>query len=952
MIVESSQDIRFSNNESIAITSLFKFWLEDYRDSLLEDCKIYEAYLNGDNTILEGFNLKDTIKEITTSGKKKALEIYQSTKKKVKEVGDIIKDLADKAIKTVRDMAKRLLQTLDSLKCSISDLFKKSGENVEQSEKEWMQSAQELAEKVKNGASKDIKNSGIYESFGNQLRSMIFEDDEQSSDGSKTISQSGGKDTTKKGKIKSMVWKGLKQFMLYALVCILIPGIVCAVFPGTFIALLVPIVARIGWNIRKIPQIYKQIRNFIKDYKTLTKVQKAFHIITLTLSIVGLVINFGTTLDKLGPVISGFVTSGKGLFEAANIGVEPDILTKITAATIRGLGNKMSGGEFNFSEQMQFIQESFAKHVTSTVDKVIKTTAKFGQTGKEVLDQYQGQKFHSSSEVWNKFLNKVSMDPSSVKPTGTYDIVLDGHHDASWYSRLADAVKQCHGSMEYSDAMNKGLNHMCSNAGSLTGVRIDGATLVKLLKDHPDWLGNKGLFAILGGTSEVLTHATTTIDVVQAATSMLPVIPIINVSPKNYGGFRIKLGDEKSKNYVYEIGEDGIKEEDFKKSDEGYKELENSSKEYYKKIHDQASKKEVKESEDDSSSSDEDQQKQVEDAAQKFNDNYKDSVEKTKKVVFYGKKVEDKESSDESYMSLRDYLLINEDEDKPKDDDKPENDDNAEDDDKVEDDDKNVKVLEFLPWLIGHDLADANDKGPRKDPYSFKGCMIDPLSVILIKKGTSLDDIEETFGTILYGLVNNCYNLLADKPCVKEEDDKKWKVNENSSYQPDDERPEIGDFTNNEITDIMNNKDHAKNYLAVLGKNMKIVKDDEDSKKQKENVLKKNKEAIKNDQDVRDKMAKIASKNNDKIYDKDGKINDDELNKFIDNLAEWQVGQHRRSQSKGFFGRMWDKIKSFFGYDTSDFKKANSLVSNYYKKNKNESLISRMSLKDYIKINS
>ena len=298
-------------------------------------------------------------------------------------------------------------------------------------------------------------------------------------------------------------------------------------------------------------------------------------------------------------------------------------------------------------------------------------------------------------------------------------------------------------------------------------------------------------------------------------------------------------------------------------------------------------------------------------------------------------------SKEEAEKELKnDKVPIPDEEDKK---DEPKDDDNKEDTKEEPKDTDEVEILEFIPFFNGYDIAKANDKGPRKDSYSLKGCFID-LEFIVIKKGTSLDKLETMLGDMLYNFMVNNYNLIADKPCIKEKDADKFKVNENSLYKPDDERPELGNFTNNEITDILNNKKNAYKYLSTASSKIKIAK----TKKEEEQIeeLKKKNETLKDDPDFKEQQPDL--------FDKDGKIIEDKWNDFNTSLSNWQLGNHKKKKSNGFFSKLWDNIKSLFGFKTKDLESANDIVCKKQKANEslNESVFNkRLSLKDYIKQN-
>ena len=103
-------------------------------------------------------------------------------------------------------------------------------------------------------------------------------------------------------------------------------------------------------------------------------------------------------------------------------------------------------------------------------------------------------------------------------------------------------------------------------------------------------------------------------------------------APDNAGGFRVRLGEEGSENFVYEINKDGVREEKFEDTDK-LKELINKTKEYHKQLEENAK-------------SDEDKEK-VQKAIKEFNERFNSEIKDIKRVVFYGKKVEEEKDEKE-----------------------------------------------------------------------------------------------------------------------------------------------------------------------------------------------------------------------------------------------------------------------------------------------------------------
>ena len=1141
-VYESKYDIDFTINEQYAVNNLFRLICEDYRDKLLEELNVFEDYFNGQISINEAeLKLVSYAKEIWNEKKDKVKQAYEKCKTKIKEINDLIKEFSNKAITSVKDMANKIMAILEKFNCTIEELFKKMGfSNIEEEEKEWMAASEDIVNNIER-----LKSNNIYETFGNQLKDELINEKNKEENNEENKSNVV-KQADKKG-VKQMLKKAFKQMCIWAMVCVAIPGFVCAYFPGTFLALLVPIVCKLACNGYKIVKLWKQFKTIKKEWDTYSKVQKWITVIGIIASIIALGLNFNSIIGDGGKMLSAFSKTSCDLLAKANLGTQPDVLTRGFAAFISWL----KGGKFGWDDlgaAYKSITDSFAEHTELVTEKITKVTAKIGKSGKELLDEFEGSKFKSSSAVW-KYLHKSEINPSEITDKGVYDVVLDGHSDANWFSKLNDIAQKAGVELKPDNALNKGLNAICNNAGSLTGVKMPGKLLKYLIDNNID-LGHNSFKAvdgimkgvsIIGGSTDTSEVISTVTDVIKAASSMLITIPSVEFAFQNNGGFQVRLGEEGSNNFIYQVDENGVRTEDFKDTDK-IKELVSKTEEYYKTL-------------ENSAESDEDKEK-VKEEYEKFKEKFNSDVKNLKRIVFYGKKIED-DSKNESrqYISLAEYILekkeynienpdketifknlddlrklieskcpgytkqtdinnkqiiqksdstlagstqiilrsifssnqknktstfewdneftpdknelakttikkrattetteddkfgpedvarlasflqknlykdtdtetlskalidviiiktllrksseitetikasykqlvdnfsksetfkkdlpeewipgknwaplfkdvkvndeeankiketennnipseqeIEEIEDEVNNTDNTDNTDSTDNNSEENTDEKEIEILEFIPFFNGWDIADADKNGPRKEPYSLKGCFTS-LEFIAIEKGTSIDNIEKMLGELLFDMVNNCYNLIADKPCIKDGD--KFKINENSSYKENDERSELGDFTNAEITDILNNKDNAKKYLSILGSKIKIAK----TKKEEEQIkeLEKKNESIKNSEELK--------KLKPELYDKEGNIKEEEWKKFNSALSNYQLGKHKSKKSKGFFAKLWDSIKSLFGFKTDDLEKANELVVK--SQNTNESLEifnKRLSLSEYIKL--
>lgn len=275
-------------------------------------------------------------------------------------------------------------------------------------------------------------------------------------------------------------------------------------------------------------------------------------------------------------------------------------------------------------------------------------------------------------------------------------------------------------------------------------------------------------------------------------------------------------------------------------------------------------------------------------------------------------------------------------------------------------DEKEVPVLAWSPiFLIGCDLADATKDGPRKDVFTMKN-MYNYYQYLTFDGGLSENGIEKFLGEeIIANGITTTYNISANKPCF-EKNGGKFEVNSDEGLDAASERDDFGKFTNNEITEIMNDHAKGKNYLKG-NTSGKISKSD---KKKIEATQSKIKQTIKDS----DKLQKYCqnSKTLKNVIDDNGNINDKEL----DNVS-MAVTQEQAKENTGFWGRVKNFFSSLFGgdnnsdstpkYDDSEIKELLKEIKeileelkNKENKNTNESLNLfnkqnyRVSLQDYI----
>ena len=136
------------------------------------------------------------------------------------------------------------------------------------------------------------------------------------------------------------------------------------------------------------------------------------------------------------------------------------------------------------------------------------------------------------------------------------------------------------------------------------------------------------------------------------------------------------------------------------------------------------------------------------------------------------------------------------------------------------------------------------------------------------------------------------------------------------------ERKDFGGFTNEEITDIMNNPDDISKYFGgkyasdILsgGKHLYSERTDrEDLKEHHEKVVKQYKEIIESDEEIK-KFIEDSKTLKKFLLNDDGSVNDENLEKISDNLIRVEQNYINKKKKKSFFS----KIKSWFTGDKEE----------------------------------
>ena len=206
-----------------------------------------------------------------------------------------------------------------------------------------------------------------------------------------------------------------------------------------------------------------------------------------------------------------------------------------------------------------------------------------------------------------------------------------GKRGNSWSEKALKIAKGL-GMEEYlksDQALNKGLHNIFSGQGSIVGMKMP----VKLYKALSDagCCGNKNICTVIGGVAQSLSKTSIVKDIVMAGMNMAATIPMVEFVPQNNKGFRVRLGGEKEKeNYIYEVGEDGVREVEMSKFKESYDKI----KQYVQKDNNEFLKS-LEETLKDEKISDDDKKK-IENAKKDIENKNKE-IDNIKGIVFYGK---------------------------------------------------------------------------------------------------------------------------------------------------------------------------------------------------------------------------------------------------------------------------------------------------------------------------
>ena len=677
LVSESENDYKFTLDEQQTARDLLIYCLEDYKEVLLNECNIYEGLLNDTLSINEAeFQLGAAVSNLWKQGKDKVVKIYNDAKTKIKEINELIIMFAKKSFKSLKEFANKIVDVLETLNDSLLGIAKKIGFG----EDKVAEISDELAIDIKNNPDK-ITKSDIFESLGKEINEGVV-DWIQNSKAGKWYAD----------KKQKPLWNAFFQVCNWLLVCKVLPAVVLAVFPGGLIYYIVSIVIKVIWNIKKLKGLIKQTQDYVHSWNTMTtweKIWKAAALLAIWYLWFNNVMSIAGNISKVGDAVKKAFESGelwKQMFGQAHTGIEPDKLEAMGAAVIRWIGKGFSGSISDaYDEIMNACKEATGTEAFEAAKKAIeegkaaaeaakKTMENTESLTKEIEDEVKNFDGNKSTDLLNKIKSLCNLTPGELKDKIIYRVWVDGTATtkAAWLKNLIEEAKAA--GMDESvlqktqDLLNNSLHAVDSGAGSVSFMELPGE-MVKFAAGK-DLLGKNGWFGIVGEIAKnVATGGGNLPDVDPFSSAMATDVPIITFKQKG-NGFRVRLGDKDSKNYIYEVGKDDVKtnvkptEIDNNKVKSAYENIKKVITEENKKFIEKIKNSDLKEDEKKKII------KQVEifdkggkDENGKEHKPYAEELAKTPLIVIYGKRLtkEEQEKYDGkeslSLKSLHDYLI-------------------------------------------------------------------------------------------------------------------------------------------------------------------------------------------------------------------------------------------------------------------------------------------------------
>ena len=921
---KDSFDIYFTYNEQIAIRDTFCMILENYMYEMLRD----------EGLIDEG--LADALKSSYNIAKEKLTNISKEVSDKFKLVKEFINDIKNKAIKSVKELVDKVVDMMLALGCNVMRLCQKLKIDGEQAQAF-------LKEKVSDAfKDKAITKSNIYESLGKnydmlneeQINEFIGfgkkkESNEKTSKSNEYADAANAVADKDKGKLTAKgIFKAigsiLLQMLAYAVVAVLIPAIVTLI-AGPVAGFFAEAIAKIIWSGVSMWKLIKNERKLRKtdEWKKKKKVGKAIHTVVFAISII----------CSVGAAISGVADLAKGINALINgnlAGILPSEVVQNVTKILNDFWKKLTGGDAPGYDKLLEAQNAVENGITKTVEEIPEETASTDGI-KNVEDTLKGTDYNGSS---TKMLKDAVSNKGLVSTPGETVIVVDGSAASGPVKRLIQQISDATG-IPADEITSKVVNNAgvqaasngaggsvtllsipmdatSVNVGKLAGCTYEyGRRITSFLADGGVDVSAGNGATMMALVSKLSSPVVKTIvePIAKIASKFVPFaglmkIPSVsNVEPNN--AFRLRVGSGRTGGYVYDITE--TKDITYK---ELQKILEKKNSSVYSKMtaiiktNYDACKKRIDELKENLDTKEDKEQYNL--IINKYNeiDKYVNGDD-GKILIFYGilktkpKTSKSRDAADTSKNTVSEAQTENQSENK-----------------------EPVPVVFVNPMLMcAGDIASGRSKGPRKNLYYLKG-INSRLEFLPVKGGMSAEDIYKMLGNIMKESVKANWNVVWDMPCDKEKD--KYVINKQSHYTDDEKRADFGNFTNTELTNIMNDPDsiikyiggeHADDSLTGIKHDYIEHTNSEKQKEHRKKVVEEIKDILKDENSESHKYMKDNRDLRKVFVDKEGHIIDENFDKLVNLLlrVEQSYGTTKKAKKS-----LFDKVKSLFGGKDED----------------------------------
>lgn len=819
-IHESTKNVYFTLEESYAARNFLISIVSEYERSL------YEEFCNEHNIIItEGLdsikNFYSKIKDEVKSGDSKAIEGFKALGEKVKQLKEFIKDVLNNVIKTAKDLFKRITSMMISIGTSLVELITKlvGDKHLDEFEENFDKLTQEAIKTQANSK------ENIFESFHNEYvkNECLERIDEGIWDTIKTKSK--GFFTWKN--IKAIGLNLLLQQMAYYTVCWVIPAAVTLACPPA--GALAETLCKLIWSASS---IWKQLKSMWEythspEYKEAKKWKKVLRWVLFIVSIGWSLYTLGNTGLDAKKQIDHIITNGtwEGLLPS-------DAVLNVTKY-LNNIWKAITGSD----------AEGYKTAILWKNDQVIKKfeeVAGEGEGSKEgkvdnlstTNDMERIKSVAGNGKGADDFADTIEKDYIKANIKGTSNC-----HDAIENIGKNTPIHSQNDMVIAVDAATKNAIERGGLPGVAAGSNNIDATQATCLAAKAAHSGTGTVYLVriidLAPTPENISAVQQSIANLDGGWScplsaplQATEIPVISNSfswcggffpttQKPFGGFKMRLGSEGTRNYVYNVPKNGVRGIKYSEFISKYGDLNP------KVISKMESLIDSKIAALETSKSELEKKKQLSKDDKKFLKQLTENLEKSKEFkseapiyVFYTDdelasktkeinssktkqskktkkdKVTPKEESYHELLGLHDEQIFESKSDQ-------------------------YPIMFINPTIIcGGDLAPRRKNlKSRTKLYPMKGLL---SRLQFIDNG---DMSEEAILDILCGMfedgIKENYIMTIPIPCIK--DGKEYVVNKDSKIPADEERIDYGAFTNKELADLFNAKKMQYELAQYLG---------------------------------------------------------------------------------------------------------------------------------------